>query len=56
MMTKIEKRIVIEKSSERIFNYVAEPIASPQVWLACLKCVKCSARPMAERSPAGYTR
>ena len=37
MMTKIEKRIVIEKSSERIFTYVAEPNASPQVWPGLLE-------------------
>ena len=36
-MAKIEKRIVIEKSSERIFNYVAEPLALPQVWPGLLE-------------------
>lgn len=36
-MAKIEKRIVIEKSSERIFNYVAEPIASSEIWPGLLE-------------------
>ena len=36
-MSKIEKRIVIDDSTERVFSYVGEPLASPEVWPGLLE-------------------
>lgn len=31
-MSKMEKRVVIDDSTERVFNYLVEPIRSAEVW------------------------
>ena len=31
-MAQIEKRIIVTDSIERIFNYVAETVAAPEIW------------------------
>ncbi len=36
-MSKIEKRIVIDDSTERVFSYVGEPVALPEVWPGLLE-------------------
>lgn len=36
-MSKIEKRIMIDASTERVFSYVGEPIKSPEVWPGLLE-------------------
>lgn len=36
-MSKIEKRIVIDASTERVFSYVGELITSPEVWPGLLE-------------------
>ena len=36
-MSRIEKRVVIDHSTERIFCYIDEPVASPEVWPGLLE-------------------
>jgi hypothetical protein len=36
-MSKIEKRIVIDDSTERVFSYIGEPVKSPEVWPGLLE-------------------
>ncbi|MFN8598662.1 MAG: hypothetical protein U0559_21055 [Anaerolineae bacterium] len=36
-MSKIEKRIVIDESTERVFCYMGEPVKSPEVWPGLLE-------------------
>jgi hypothetical protein len=36
-MSKIEKRILIDDSTERVFAYVGEPVPSPEVWPGLLE-------------------
>ena len=36
-MSKIEKRILIDHSTERVFAYVGEPVESPEVWPGLLE-------------------
>ncbi len=36
-MSKIEKRILIDDSTERVFAYVGEPVESPEVWPGLLE-------------------
>jgi hypothetical protein len=36
-MSKIEKRIVIDDLTERVFSYVGEPVESPEVWPGLLE-------------------
>jgi hypothetical protein len=36
-MSKIEKRIVIDDSTERVFAYAGEPVKSPSVWPGLLE-------------------
>ena len=36
-MAKIEKRVLINESTERIFAYLVEPVKSPEVWPGLLE-------------------
>jgi hypothetical protein len=36
-MSKIEKRIQIDESTERVYAYVGEPLKSPEVWPGLLE-------------------
>jgi len=36
-MSKIEKRVLIDASTERVFSYVGEPVKSPEVWPGLLE-------------------
>lgn len=36
-MSRIEKRVQIDESTERVFAYVAEPVKSPEVWPGLLE-------------------
>ncbi|MBI5565213.1 MAG: hypothetical protein HY870_09970 [Chloroflexi bacterium] len=36
-MSKIEKRVVIDDSTERVFSYIGEPVKSPEVWPGLLE-------------------
>jgi hypothetical protein len=36
-MSKIEKRVVIDDSTERVFAYVGEPVFSPEMWPGLLE-------------------
>ena len=36
-MSRIEKRIVIDDSTERVFAYTGEPVKSPEVWPGLLE-------------------
>ncbi len=36
-MSKIEKRVLIDESTERVFAYLAEPVKSPEVWPGLLE-------------------
>ncbi len=31
-MSKMEKRVVIDDSTERVFSYLVEPVRSAEVW------------------------
>ena len=36
-MSKIEKRVLIDESTERVFSYVGEPVTSPEMWPGLLE-------------------
>lgn len=36
-MSRIEKRVVIDDSTERVYAYVGEPVKSPEVWPGLLE-------------------
>lgn len=36
-MSKIEKRVVIDDATERVFAYTGEPVNSPEVWPGLLE-------------------
>lgn len=36
-MSRIEKRVVIDDSTERVFSYIGEPVKSPEVWPGLLE-------------------
>ncbi len=36
-MSRIEKRVLIDESTERVFAYVGEPVQSPEIWPGLLE-------------------
>jgi hypothetical protein len=36
-MSRIEKRIIIDEATERVFCYVGEPVKSPEMWPGLLE-------------------
>ena len=36
-MSKIEKRVLIDDVTERVYSYVGEPVASPEMWPGLLE-------------------
>jgi len=36
-MSRIEKRVVVDDSTERVFAYIGEPMKSPEVWPGLLE-------------------
>ena len=36
-MSRIEKRVLIDDATERVFSYIGEPVMSPEVWPGLLE-------------------
>ena len=36
-MSRIEKRVLIDDATERVFSYVGEPVKSPEMWPGLLE-------------------